>query len=142
AVTRTFHKANIDTLHFFVENGSGLSRVSQLTAKMMGQILYASYFSPFKDEFIDSLPIAGVDGTLKKRLKTIPNLHLKTGTLDDVHALAGYKLPSQANEHPMSIVIIINKKHNINLINGDIDKLLISILKDIDEQQKTQTFNP
>ncbi|QRN41205.1 MAG: D-alanyl-D-alanine carboxypeptidase/D-alanyl-D-alanine-endopeptidase [Neisseriaceae bacterium] len=138
AITRTLQKADISTEHFFIENGSGLSRVSQVTTKMLGQILYASYFSSFKYEFIDSLPIAGIDGTLKRRLKTMPNLHLKTGNLDNVHALAGYKLPSQNHEHPISIAIIVNKKHNTNLINGDLDQLLVSILKDVSEQHNMQ----
>ena len=48
---------------------------------------------PWGAEFIDSLPLAGVDGTLAGRFKTLPagdQLRAKTGTLDHVNVLSGY----------------------------------------------------
>ncbi len=78
-----------------VENGSGLSRKERISARHMGQLLLAAFKSPVMPEFISSLPIAGVDGTLKNRFTDTPVqglAHMKTGALNDVRALAGYLL--------------------------------------------------
>ena len=78
-----------------VENGSGLSRKAQISARHMGQLLLAAFNSPVMPEFISSLPIAAVDGTLKNRFTDTPIkglAHMKTGALNNVRALAGYLL--------------------------------------------------
>jgi len=78
-----------------VENGSGLSRKEQISARHMGQLLLAAFNSPVMPEFISSLPIAAVDGTLKNRFTDTPIkglAHMKTGALNNVRALAGYLL--------------------------------------------------
>lgn len=74
-----------------VDNGSGLSRHARLSAEALGLLLIDAWRSPVMPELIASLPIAGADGTLKKRFtdKAI-DAHLKTGTLDNATALAGY----------------------------------------------------
>ncbi|MDH4449354.1 MAG: D-alanyl-D-alanine carboxypeptidase/D-alanyl-D-alanine-endopeptidase [Rhodoferax sp.] len=74
-----------------VDNGSGLSRHERISAQAMGRLLLKTYAAPFMPELMSSLPISGVDGTLR-RLKT-PRAgvaHLKTGSLNGVVALAGY----------------------------------------------------
>ncbi|GMR21311.1 MAG: D-alanyl-D-alanine carboxypeptidase/D-alanyl-D-alanine-endopeptidase [Gammaproteobacteria bacterium] len=76
-----------------LENGAGLSRRVRISAQHLGELLRDAYRSPFMPEFISSLPIAALDGTLRKRFKGSPlqgRLHLKTGLLDDVRAMAGY----------------------------------------------------
>ena len=78
-----------------VENGSGLSRKERISARHMGQLLLAAFKSSVMPEFISSLPIAAVDGTLKNRFTDTPMkglAHMKTGALNDVRALAGYLL--------------------------------------------------
>jgi D-alanyl-D-alanine carboxypeptidase/D-alanyl-D-alanine-endopeptidase (penicillin-binding protein 4) len=60
-------------------------------------------------ELMASLPLAGVDGTLKKRMNnpaTAGRAHLKTGYLDGVRALAGYVLDN--NQQRWVIVFLIN----------------------------------
>ncbi len=78
---------------FALDNGSGLSLYNRLSADQFIDILENAYRSPYRDEFIESLSIAGVDGTLKKRLK-VPELagrvFAKTGTLNQVSSLSGY----------------------------------------------------
>lgn len=91
----------------FVDNGSGLSRQARVTARSMAYLLYAAYRAPFRDAFVDSLPIAGVDGTLRRRMRGYP-LRMKTGTLSGVHALAGYSLPREGAGRPLAIVAIVN----------------------------------
>jgi D-alanyl-D-alanine carboxypeptidase/D-alanyl-D-alanine-endopeptidase (penicillin-binding protein 4) len=81
---------------FLLDNGSGLSRHAQMNAAQLGQLLQAAWLSPVMPEFMASLPVAGVDGTLSRdpaRFGAAQGMaHLKTGSLRDVAALAGYVL--------------------------------------------------
>ncbi len=72
-----------------VDNGAGLSRESRISAHALGRMLQSAWLSPVMPEFVASLPIAGVDGTLR-RSKAQASAHLKTGSLRDSNALAGY----------------------------------------------------
>jgi D-alanyl-D-alanine carboxypeptidase/D-alanyl-D-alanine-endopeptidase (penicillin-binding protein 4) len=74
-----------------LDNGSGLSRVERISAQALGRLLQSAYLSPLMPELMSSLPITGVDGTLRRnRSKAAGSAHLKTGTLRDVVAMAGY----------------------------------------------------
>jgi serine-type D-Ala-D-Ala carboxypeptidase/endopeptidase (penicillin-binding protein 4) len=75
-----------------IDNGSGLSRATHITVLQMAKILSAAYHSPFAPEFLASLPLAGMDGTLRSRMKNTPGgaIRLKTGHLDGVSGVAGY----------------------------------------------------
>lgn len=76
-----------------LENGAGLSRKERISAHSMASLLQSAAHSPYAAELVASLPILGVDGTAKKRLKDTPaatHAHLKTGTLEGVKTLAGY----------------------------------------------------
>jgi D-alanyl-D-alanine carboxypeptidase/D-alanyl-D-alanine-endopeptidase (penicillin-binding protein 4) len=75
-----------------IDNGSGLSRRTQITVLQMAKVLSAAYRSRYAPEFLASLPLAGVDGTLRSRMKMTPAgaARLKTGHLDGVSGVAGY----------------------------------------------------
>ena len=74
-----------------VDNGAGLSRNASITASSLAQMLQNAWMSPVMPEFVASMPIVGVDGTLRRsRSKSAGAAHLKTGTLRDSAALAGY----------------------------------------------------
>ena len=73
-----------------VDNGSGLSRRTLISAQGLGRMLQTAYRSPLMPELMASLPLNGVDGTLRNRRTMAGNAHLKTGSLRDVTALAGY----------------------------------------------------
>ncbi len=74
-----------------VENGSGLSRQERVSARALGQLLQTAYRSPLMPELMASLPISGVDGTLKRAKFARPgSAHLKTGSLNEVTAIAGF----------------------------------------------------
>jgi len=79
-----------------LQNGSGLSREEQISARHLGEVLLAGWRSPYMPELISSLPIAAMDGTLQGRFNGETELdgrmHLKTGSLRDVRAIAGYML--------------------------------------------------
>ncbi|MBY0445840.1 MAG: D-alanyl-D-alanine carboxypeptidase, partial [Burkholderiales bacterium] len=74
-----------------MENGSGLSRQEQISARHMAELLIDAWQSPYAAEFVSSLPLVALDGTMKKRLGNMAGeAHIKTGTLRDVRAAAGY----------------------------------------------------
>ena len=74
-----------------MDNGSGLSRGERISAQALGRLLQTAYRSPLMPELMSSLPITGVDGTMRRnRSRAAGNAHLKTGSLRDVVALAGY----------------------------------------------------
>jgi len=77
-----------------VDNGSGLSRRERISAAALARMLQWAWQSPLMPELVSSLPIAGVDGTLKTRpgraTVNLGSAHLKTGSLRDVVAIAGY----------------------------------------------------
>jgi serine-type D-Ala-D-Ala carboxypeptidase/endopeptidase (penicillin-binding protein 4) len=85
-------------LHFpglVLDNGSGLSRETRISARDLGQTLLIAYDSPTMPEFMSSLPVSAMDGTLKKRFDESAlagRLHLKTGSLSNARAMAGYVL--------------------------------------------------
>ena len=76
-----------------LENGAGLSRTERISPHNMALLLQAAQSSPLQPEFEASLPIIGVDGTLRKRLHdsaATSHAHLKTGSLEGVKTIAGY----------------------------------------------------
>ena len=75
-----------------LDNGSGLSRAERVTPQGLGRMLQTAYVSGAMPELMASLPITGVDGTLKRSKSQVSQgwAHLKSGTLRDSTALAGY----------------------------------------------------
>jgi serine-type D-Ala-D-Ala carboxypeptidase/endopeptidase (penicillin-binding protein 4) len=77
-----------------IADGSGLSAYDRLTAKAIVQLLISAYSdSRISGAFVASLPLAGVNGTLKDRLRTPPayrHVRAKTGTTDRASTLSGY----------------------------------------------------
>jgi D-alanyl-D-alanine carboxypeptidase/D-alanyl-D-alanine-endopeptidase (penicillin-binding protein 4) len=76
-----------------IDVGSGQSRAERGTPRAMVQLLHNAWKAQGSQAFLDSLPIAGVDGTLVNRMRggaAAGHAYLKTGTLGDTRALAGY----------------------------------------------------
>ena len=74
-----------------VDNGAGLSRDARISAQALARMLQAAWASPVMPELLASLPITGVDGTLRRsQSRAVGSAHLKTGSLRDVSAIAGY----------------------------------------------------
>lgn len=94
----------------WLENGSGLSRQSRLKPRQLGLLLRQAWTSPQMPEFVAALPIAGQDGTLTRggALRYGPaygRAHLKTGSLRDVTALAGYVHADSGRRYVMVAVL-------------------------------------
>lgn len=93
----------------FVDNGSGLSRETRIAAASLGELLVWSYHQPWMPELLGSMAIAGVDGTMRRRLRFEPiqgRAHLKTGTLRDASGIAGYVL--DAHGRRWVVVVLVN----------------------------------
>ncbi len=74
-----------------VDNGAGLSREARISAQALARMLQAAWAAPVMPELLSSLPIAGMDGTLRRsQSRAAGSAHLKTGSLRDVAAMAGY----------------------------------------------------
>ncbi len=92
-----------------LENGAGLSRKERISATHMAELLQQAFNHPLSAELQASLPILGIDGSVKKRLKESPaagHAHLKTGTLDGVKTIAGYVRSKNGKE--WVVVFFIN----------------------------------
>jgi D-alanyl-D-alanine carboxypeptidase/D-alanyl-D-alanine-endopeptidase (penicillin-binding protein 4) len=86
-------RRGIDTAGLVLENGSGLSRLERIKPAQLTAVLRAAMASEWAPEFVSSLPIVGVDGTMRRRLHgtaAAERARVKTGTLRDVSAVAGY----------------------------------------------------
>jgi len=97
----------VNTDGLCVNDGSGLCRRNLISAKTEVDLLVKASQSEFAQQFDNSLSIAGVDGTLRRRMlgtKAQNNLHGKTGTLRNVSALAGYVMSKDGEKLCFSII--------------------------------------
>jgi serine-type D-Ala-D-Ala carboxypeptidase/endopeptidase (penicillin-binding protein 4) len=95
-----------------LDNGSGLSRLERLSARLLVSVLQRALASPHAADVMMSLPMVGVDGTMQHRLKQGPSTgwtRLKTGTLRNVAALAGVVHDGQ--RQPWVVVLNINHEN-------------------------------
>ena len=114
----------LDTQSLIIDNGSGLSREARVPAKFLADILEHAWTIPYRPEFISSLAITGVDGTAKYHLQhkaAAGYAHVKTGTIDDVSAIAGYVHARSGRE--FIVVGMMNRKlahkgHGKELMNA------------------------
>ena len=100
---------DIDTDGLHISNSAGLSRDSRISARQLAAVLAAGWRSPYMPEFLSSLAIPGLDGTLSRRLGGTAaqgRMHLKTGRLDGVSAVAGYLLTRDGER--LLLVLLIN----------------------------------
>lgn len=120
-------KKNIVAPTLVLENGSGLSRNERISASTLAQLLEAAWRSSVMPEFISSLSLIGVDGTLRRRGRNetlAGQAHIKSGSLADVRAMAGYVL--DANGRRWMVVMIVNHL-NAPLTQAAQDALLSAI---------------
>lgn len=94
-----------EALGVVVHNGSGLSRDNRIAARTLAHLLLQAWDSPVMSELMSSLPISGVDGTLRRSRATPGRAHLKTGTLRDVSGVAGYVLSNSGRRYVLVALI-------------------------------------
>lgn len=107
-----------------MENGSGLSRNERISAGNLAALLQAAWGGPVMPEFIASMPIAGVDGTMRRRVKgegVAGQAHIKTGLLSDVRSMAGYVLDRSGRRQ---VVVMLVNDANAHQAQPAMDALL------------------
>jgi D-alanyl-D-alanine carboxypeptidase/D-alanyl-D-alanine-endopeptidase (penicillin-binding protein 4) len=118
-----------------LDNGSGLSRSERSTAQALTALLQAAHASQHARHFVDSLAIAGVDGTaarLKERSPQSPvigNAWLKTGSLRDVASVAGYVQGQSGQRYTLVAVLHHPNAHQARAV---LDQLLEWTVRDMD----------
>lgn len=102
----------------FIDNGAGLSRRTRITAAALGRVLLDAWRHPYMPDLVASMPIAAVDGTLRNRYRgeLSGRMHLKTGRLDDVSAIAGIVTSSSGRRH---VVVVIMNEENAHRGSGE-----------------------
>ena len=104
-----FSSVGVDTNAVYSADGSGVSHYNLVTPANLVSLLTAMWKNfAIRNEFVATLPIAGVDGTLRGRMKgtTAANvLHAKTGTLSAVSTLSGYTTTAEGEELAFSFMM-------------------------------------
>jgi serine-type D-Ala-D-Ala carboxypeptidase/endopeptidase (penicillin-binding protein 4) len=118
---------NIDPAGLIQADGSGLSRYNYITPETMVAILtHINRDERLKSAFEATLPVAGRDGTLENRMKGTPadgNARVKTGSLTNVRAMAGYV--KNADGDTLAFVLFANNYENSsNLIMAAFDSIV------------------
>ena len=124
----------IDASSSFVDNGSGLSRYSRVTTELISSVLRKAWVDPSMPEFLSSLSVPGVDGTLENKFELTPlnsRSHLKTGFLKNVRAVAGYV--HHDSGQALSLVIIVNGETLTR--NGNLADKILQLIADTDWSQ-------
>jgi D-alanyl-D-alanine carboxypeptidase/D-alanyl-D-alanine-endopeptidase (penicillin-binding protein 4) len=92
-VQRVLADFGVDPEGYRYMDGSGLTRYNFVSPRQVTDILIGMDKGPYREIWFEALPIAGVDGTLRNRMKGTPaegNVHAKTGTISNVRGLSGY----------------------------------------------------
>jgi D-alanyl-D-alanine carboxypeptidase/D-alanyl-D-alanine-endopeptidase (penicillin-binding protein 4) len=108
ALKEVLRKVGLSLPELVLENGSGLSRNERISAEHLAQLLVTAYQRPGMPVFMASLPILGLDGTIKKRLPESPDqgmAYLKTGSLEGVSSIAGYVQDVQGKRYVLVMLV-------------------------------------
>lgn len=100
--------AGVNDGDFFLYDGSGESHGDRIAPRALTQLLAYAQRQPWGPAWRETLPVAGVDGTLSNRFKNSPlkgRLWAKTGTLDEVNALSGYLTTASGKTLAFSILV-------------------------------------
>jgi len=144
AVVRAWMRARgIDDTGLVLENGSGLSRSERITPVQLAGVLLAGQRSNWAPEFQASMPIVAIDGTMRRRLQDSPaagRARMKTGTLKNVVALAGY-VPDASGRQCVVVAMI-----NSDLVSNGRGRVVLDTLVDwvarMDAPQPVQPVQP
>lgn len=104
-----------------VDNGAGLSRDARITAAALARLLQQAWGSPVMAELMASLPVSGQDGTLRRWTSAPGRAHLKTGSLRDVAAVAGWVLSDSGRRY---VLVAIIHHENAQAARPALDALL------------------
>ncbi len=124
------HGLPVDDVRF--EEGSGLSRNNLTTARATLALLQVMAKHRDAKDFFDALPIAGVDGTLRRRLRGTAaegNLRAKTGTLRWANALSGYVTSAAGERLVLSVIVNRNVVPTGKFARDDVDAIALMLAR-------------
>lgn len=108
-VSKWMADRHLQITDLMLDNGSGLSRTASVSARSMGDLLDFAFSSRYMPEYLSSLSLSGMDGTLSRRFRdeSLQGVaHMKTGSLDHVSSIAGY-LQGQSGDR-YAVVVMLN----------------------------------
>ncbi|KAF0808664.1 D-alanyl-D-alanine carboxypeptidase/D-alanyl-D-alanine-endopeptidase [Alcanivorax sp. S71-1-4] len=127
AVREWLVRKGVDVDGLVLDNGSGLSRIERISARQLAGMLEQVWRSPFAAEMIASMPLVAMDGTMRSRLRNTDMAgegHIKTGSLRDVRAIAGFA--RDARQTTWAVVMLIN--YSDGMVPGALlDKMLAAL---------------
>lgn len=109
----------MDFAELRLDNGAGLSRESRMTARHLADLLRYAYKSAYMPEYLSSLSLSGLDGTMSRRFRNgvlTGMAHMKTGSLDHVSSIAGYFQARSGNRY---IVVMLQNHTDIHRGPGE-----------------------
>jgi D-alanyl-D-alanine carboxypeptidase/D-alanyl-D-alanine-endopeptidase (penicillin-binding protein 4) len=107
AVAEELARLGLDMPELEIGNGAGLSRDTRISARSLVELLLKAESSPYGSEFESSLALAGLDGTVRRRFSKdefAGHMHLKSGTLNGVRAMAGYVQAPSGRKFAVAVV--------------------------------------
>ena len=110
-VREVLARLGVDSKGMVLADQSGLSRRNLVQPRQLTALLQAVWSAPFRDAYFDALPVAGVDGTLRGRLRESAakgRIRAKTGTIDMVSALSGVLYPPDPATPPVFFSVVLN----------------------------------
>ena len=125
-----------------LDNGSGLSRSERISAWQLARVLQVAHAGRHASELMMSLPVAGVDGTMRRRLKDSPAAgwaRLKTGTLNTTTALAGYVYDDEQRLWAVSMMVNTERAGRARVV---LDALVDSIARQGPHGRPALTIGP
>lgn len=121
-------RLDADTLReVVIDNGSGLSRETRLSTRLLARLLQSAWRSPVMPELLASLPSSAVDGTLRRTTVAAGRAQLKTGSLRDVAGVAGYVLGDSGRRY---VVVAVVNHPNAAAVRPAFDALVRWTLDD------------
>lgn len=106
----TLRELGVDTTGMRIADGSGLTRLDLVRPRQLADLLTAIWGGELRETYLPTLPIAGVDGTLRGRFRDGPaagRVRAKTGTISSVIALSGYVM-RKGDAAPLCFSILVN----------------------------------
>ena len=125
SMRRFLAEVGLHTTEFYLFDGSGLSRHNTISPTAMVRLLTYMWSSSHRDTYVESLPIAGIDGTLDWRFQRTAargRIHAKTGSMSHVLALSGYARAKDGRTYVFAIFA-----NNIGLASSSTRRLVDAI---------------
>jgi len=125
-IDASLKQRGLDFPELVIDNGSGLSRKTRISARSLGELLISAFRGPTMPEFISSMAVAGVDGTMRKRLgddAVKGRAHIKTGSLNNVNAMAGYVMDQDGRR--WVVALLMNHKGMLTWQGKEVQDVLL-----------------